>query len=83
MATGSDELAARIKLLRSHGETEKYHYDVLGGYNYRLTEFQAALGGLMQLRRIERIIENKSKFARALTDELRELDGDLLYLPPP
>ncbi len=81
VATGDDGLAARIKLLRSHGETEKYHYDVLG-YNYRLTEFQAALG-LMQLRRIERIIENKSRFAKALTEELRELDGDLLHLPHP
>ncbi len=38
-----DTLAAQIKLLRSHGETEKYlHAQV--GYNYRLNDIAGALG---------------------------------------
>ncbi|KUO92227.1 MAG: DegT/DnrJ/EryC1/StrS family aminotransferase [Thermocladium sp.] len=81
VATNDSSIASQVKLLRSHGETEKYHYDVLG-YNYRLTEFQAALG-LMQLRRIEKIVENKARYAKALTEELSDLDNDALILPHP
>ncbi len=62
VVTSDDEIANRARLLRSHGETGKYYYELLG-YNYRMTEFQAALG-YSQLRRIEEIIRRKEAFAR-------------------
>jgi dTDP-4-amino-4,6-dideoxygalactose transaminase len=61
VVTGDAELAARLRLLRSHGmsrmtwDRHRGHaasYDVtLPGLNYRLDEFRAALG-LVQLRRL-------------------------------
>ncbi len=39
----NDALARQIKLLRSHGETEKYLHEQVG-YNYRLNDIAGALG---------------------------------------
>ncbi len=38
-----DQLARQIKLLRSHGETDKYLHEYVG-YNYRLNDMAAAIG---------------------------------------
>lgn len=61
LTTNSDEIAAKIKLLRSHGMTtltydrhagHAYSYDVVAlGYNYRIDEIRAALG-IEQLRKL-------------------------------
>jgi len=39
----NDQLARQIKLLRSHGETDKYLHEQVG-YNYRLNDIAGALG---------------------------------------
>src|SRR3990167_7979757 len=53
MVTTNDEiLAKKIKLLRNHGSEVRYHHQLLG-YNFRLTELQAALG-IAQLKRLPR-----------------------------
>lgn len=54
MTTGDDQLAARLRLLRSHGMTSltwdrhkghAWSYDVVApGYNYRIDEIRAAVG---------------------------------------
>jgi dTDP-4-amino-4,6-dideoxygalactose transaminase len=41
VATGSDELAERLRLLRFHGSTDKQTFQLVG-YNSRLDELQAA-----------------------------------------
>ncbi len=79
--TSDAEIANRARLLRSHGETGKYYYELLG-YNYRMTEFQAALG-YSQLRRIEEIIRRKEVFAKVLMEELQNLENDLIQFPRP
>jgi perosamine synthetase len=60
ITTDNDEVANVCRLLRSHGEREKYLHQRLG-YNYRMTDIQAALG-LAQLKNLdafnERRIEN-------------------------
>ena len=76
MVTDDDELAARLRLLRSHGMTtltwdrHRGHastYDVvLPGFNYRLDEVRAALG-LVQLGRLP--AENQAR--RRLVDRYR------------
>lgn len=44
MVTCNDEaLARRIRLLRSHGETDKYLHEAIG-YNYRMNDITAAIG---------------------------------------
>jgi dTDP-4-amino-4,6-dideoxygalactose transaminase len=63
IVTDRDDLAEKIRLMRSHGMTSltwdrhkghAYSYDVVTlGYNYRLDEMRAALG-LVQLAKLER-----------------------------
>lgn len=62
MTTDDDELAARLRLLRSHGMTSltwdrhkghAWSYDVVApGYNYRIDEIRAAIGRV-QLAKLE------------------------------
>jgi dTDP-4-amino-4,6-dideoxygalactose transaminase len=42
--TRDPAVAARLKLLRAHGQSKQYHHDVVGG-NFRLDAMQAALLG--------------------------------------
>lgn len=51
MITTHDEaIAHHCRLLRNHGMERRYHYEMLG-YNYRMTDIQAAIG-LAQAERI-------------------------------
>ncbi len=43
VSCNDDALARRIKLLRSHGETDKYLHESVG-YNYRMNDITAAIG---------------------------------------
>ncbi len=79
VTTNSDELAEKVRLVRDHGQTGKYEYAVLG-YNYRMTELQAALG-IGQLERIEELNRRRAEIAKIYFDELQSLDGELLMLP--
>jgi dTDP-4-amino-4,6-dideoxygalactose transaminase len=70
LATNDDELAAKIRLMRSHGMTSltwdrhrghAWGYDVVElGYNYRMDEIRAALG-LVQLGKLEKNNENRRR----------------------
>ncbi|MDM7912338.1 MAG: DegT/DnrJ/EryC1/StrS family aminotransferase [Methanotrichaceae archaeon] len=51
ITTNDDSIAARLRLLRNHGDTGKYNHVMLG-YNYRMMNLQAAIG-LVQLGRLE------------------------------
>lgn len=42
VTTNDSHRAERLRMLRSHGATRKYHHEVLGG-NFRLDEIQAAV----------------------------------------
>lgn len=71
--TNNAELDEKIRVLRDHGmsKTKRYWHDVIG-YNYRMTNLQAAIG-LAQLERIEEIHKNRRKYE----DNYREiLDND-------
>ncbi|MCL5256608.1 MAG: DegT/DnrJ/EryC1/StrS aminotransferase family protein [Chloroflexi bacterium] len=51
ITTDHDEIAEQVRMLRNQGQRAKYDHPVLG-YNYRLTDLQAAIG-LAQLNRLE------------------------------
>jgi dTDP-4-amino-4,6-dideoxygalactose transaminase len=40
ITTNEPELATRVRALRSHGESQRYHHEVIG-WNHRLSELQA------------------------------------------
>lgn len=72
--TNDDELAGRLRLLRSHGITREesemhdlsqgdwYYEQVALGYNYRLTDLQAALG-CSQMQRLESFVVRRRELA--------------------
>jgi len=62
--TENPELARRLQALRNHGlDPDALTPDfIMPGFNYRMTEFQAALG-LTQMSKLERIIATRRRHA--------------------
>lgn len=69
ITTDDDALAARLRLLRSHGDSGKYNHISLG-YNYRMMNLQGALG-LVQLRRLEEFTARRIANAGYLNDQIK------------
>ena len=72
--TNSKELDEKMRTLRDHGmnKQKRYWHDVVG-FNYRMTNLQAAIG-VAQLERIDKIIEEKRAIEKSYTDTLKEFD---------
>lgn len=72
VVTNDPRLAARMRLLRDHGMSpgRRYWHEVIG-FNYRMTNLQAALG-LAQLSQLDEFVARKraiaSRYANLLTD---------------
>jgi perosamine synthetase len=71
--TDDPGVAERLRLFRNHGQTGLYQHESLG-YNWRLTEMQAAIGRV-QLRKLDGILERKQLVAGSLTRRLTGLPG--------
>jgi dTDP-4-amino-4,6-dideoxygalactose transaminase len=92
VVSASADLAARVRLLRSHGMTsgtwgrhtrEADSYDVIEpGFNYRLDEARAALG-LRLLERIEHDNERRAEIAARYAAALADTPGVRPALSPP
>jgi perosamine synthetase len=80
VVTDDAELAARVRLLRDHGMEpgRRYWHPVLG-FNYRLTNLQAALG-VAQLEKLDEILAAKRRVTDRYAAGLRDLPG--VTLPP-
>lgn len=74
ITTNNKELYDKVSLYRTHGITKDpamlqenhggWYYEMLElGYNYRITEFQAALG-ISQLKRLDWSIERRNEIAK-------------------
>lgn len=59
--THSEELAQKMRILRDHGmsKQKKYWHDFVG-YNYRMTNLQAAIG-VAQVERIDEILKRRNQ----------------------
>ena len=77
LTTDDDKLAYKLRLLKNHGQDRLYHH-VCFGFNYRITEMQAALG-LSQFRILPEIISSKRKVASKIREGLKGIPG--LRLP--
>jgi perosamine synthetase len=78
IVTNDKKLADQAKLLRNLAFTTPRFRHEYAGYNFRMTGYQAAMG-LAQLKKINKIIENKRRVAKLYDHYLQEIDG--LQLP--
>ncbi|WP_295053923.1 UDP-4-amino-4,6-dideoxy-N-acetyl-beta-L-altrosamine transaminase [Sulfuricurvum sp.] len=82
VVTDNEELAQKLRLFRSHGIVKKelWTSDMVSlGYNFRITEFAAALG-LSQLNKLDRFINVRENIARYY-DEYFENNNLLSTIP--
>jgi perosamine synthetase len=75
VVTDDPDLAHRVRLLRSQGASARYVHTAVG-FNYRMTDFQAALGQ-QQLIRLQEYLDCRRSNARFLTAELQRIPGIL------
>jgi perosamine synthetase len=80
ITTNNKEFAKEIRMLRDHAmsPSRRYWHDVLG-YNYRLTNIQAAIG-VAQMEQIDSFIETKRRNASLYKSFLNDVNG--ITLPP-
>jgi perosamine synthetase len=71
--TNNADTAERLRLLRNHGQRRIYEH-VLLGYNWRLTEIQAAIGRV-QLRKLDAILARKRANADWMSRRLERIPG--------
>jgi len=76
ITTNNRETYGKIRSLRNHGISgDKFIYN---GYNYRMTDMQAAIG-IIQLSRINKYLENRKRIA-AMYNEYFENDGRFITI---
>lgn len=75
--TDNDEIAETLRLIRTHGEKDKY-VSLMLGYNYRMSEIQAAIG-LVQLEKLPAFVAKRHENAKRITRLLAA--SDRLKLP--
>lgn len=81
--TNDGKLAEKMRILRDHGmnPNKKFWHDVIG-FNYRMTNMQAAVG-LAQLQRLDEFIEKRRQIAKWYEDGLKELaEKEMITLHP-
>lgn len=91
--TNSEQLAQRMALLRSHGITRDpdlmtqapdgpwYYQQIDLGYNYRMTELQAAMG-VSQMTRLDEFISRRHTLAKVYNEALANLPVTLPWQHP-
>jgi perosamine synthetase len=77
VTTNSDHFAAKLPVMRTHGESDEYVSTMIGG-NFRMPEMAAAVG-LVQLSKLPRFLKLRSRNAARLASRLRSVEG--LQLP--
>ena len=87
--TNNAELADKLRLLRSHGIVSEqkhmteashgpwYYQQIALGFNYRMTELQAALG-LSQLNRLDEFVDKRNALAKKYDDAFADSSLSLL-----
>jgi len=80
ITTNNPDFYRRLKMLRNHGmdnsprERIGYKYDIkLLGRNYRITDFQCALG-ISQLKKLDGFVKRRNEIAHIYSKEFRNMD---------
>lgn len=87
LITNNDNIADRIKLLRSHGMTTMSYqrasghatsYDVVDtGYNYRMDDLRASIG-LVQISKLQVDLEKRARVRKWYLEELNEMSSIII-----
>ena len=84
LITNDEEIADIARLIRNHGEAviagqkKRTYKSLILGWNYRMTEVDAAIG-VEQFKKLDYFTKERNKLANYLTKRLRRIDG----LSPP
>ena len=92
VTTASEEIDARLRLLRQHGmgvsdvarhasRQVVFEQYLTTGYNYRMTDIQAAVG-IEQLKRLPDILARRRELAAAYARELADISGVTAPIEP-
>ncbi|MFZ4855384.1 MAG: aminotransferase class I/II-fold pyridoxal phosphate-dependent enzyme [Desulfuromonadaceae bacterium] len=80
VTTNNHELRNKMQLLRDHGMTrEKRYWHHVAGFNYRLTNLQAAIG-LAQMEKIHEFLHYRKEIVARYDSQLKDIKG--IYIPP-
>jgi len=90
IATNNEDYYKRMKIFVTHGITKDpallqkndgpWYYEMQElGFNYRLTDFQCALG-LSQLKKIESFLDRRNEIASMYDEAFKDVEG--LVIPP-
>lgn len=71
ITTNDDEVAELCRMIRSHGMKRRYYHEMLG-YNYRMTDIQAAIG-LVQLERLPEFTEKRRQNAEYFNSKIESV----------
>ncbi|WP_406696213.1 DegT/DnrJ/EryC1/StrS family aminotransferase [Singulisphaera sp. Ch08] len=71
IVTDDDRIAARLRSLRDHAQSQRYHHDEIG-FNYRMDAFQGAILGI-KLRYLEGWTEARRRLAATYLERLADL----------
>ena len=75
IVTDNPDLAEKIRILRDHGMSpEKKYWHIVLGYNYRMTNLQAALG-VAQMEKIDSLLAAKERISLQYSKALRNIPG--------
>ncbi len=79
LTTNNEEIARKAKILKNHALTEErfMHKDI--GFNYRMTNIQAAIG-LAQMEKADKLVQARINHAKLYNELLKDVKG--LTLPP-
>ena len=77
VVTNNSELSKRLCLIRNHGEVVLDHFKIkkisgLVGYNYRMTELEAAVG-IAQFKKLDFLTKYKQNLAEYLTKDSQNI----------
>ena len=80
VSTADQEVADKIKVLRDHGMRpgKRYWHDI-PGFNYRMTNLQAAVG-VAQMERVEKFLTRRREIGERYSQQLGKIKG--ITLPP-
>lgn len=78
VTTNDDDLAARLRQFRGQGmDTKRRYWFPVIGYNYRMTNIQAAIG-LAQMETIDKSLSDRETLAGWYNSSLADLQGEII-----